>query len=88
MKTAEIRALFLQQLAAECGGHFVEELRCSASILDGTAPQCGEPANTQVRFQMAAKLREAAAKLCDHARFNSDGTCRYCDTFVVEVSDR
>jgi hypothetical protein len=47
----------------------VEDLRLAENQLRPTAAP----------YRLRAALKRHAFALCDHARLNSDGTCRYCE---------
>lgn len=62
---------------------FVETLRASASVLDGSMEkQFGAGIASRVSFELASRLRDAAQRLCDHVRMSRDGTCRYCELSI------
>jgi hypothetical protein len=74
------RAYFAHLLATDddtCVRHR-ETLRAAAAILNGTTPW-GKKHIAMVKAELAAKLLDAAAMLCNHCRVESDGRCRYCD---------
>lgn len=58
--------------------NFVEDLRASAAMLDGSAPVLPEMIRAQTARELAGRLRGVAQQLCDHARIQS-GRCRYCE---------
>jgi hypothetical protein len=78
------RAHFLASIANDDGARavLVEDLRCAAAMLDGSAPDFGEATNIKSAFRIAAKLRDAAQRLCDHTRATPDGRCRYCEALM------
>lgn len=74
--------VFLEKLARddERRALLVAELRCAASLLEGSEPEASYARDIQVQagFTIACRLRDLAANLCDHARLEPDGRCRYC----------
>jgi hypothetical protein len=73
---------FVEQLRSDrIRAEFVEHLRASASLLDGSSP-LPEHVRTEVGATLARELRGLAAQLCDHGRLCSDGTCRYCGAAI------
>lgn len=58
----------------------------SANALDGSGiagdPSAPPEVRVKVAFQLAARLRDVAQRLCDHCRESGDGRCRYCRTLM------
>src|SRR5258706_4664335 len=83
-----IRKRFLSTLETndDTRAAFVEDLRGAAELLDESGPdlgQHGEVIRAKVSRSLPGKLRDAAQRLCDHARTGSDDRCRYCEALMV-----
>ena len=87
------RARFLAALASgdRTRPDLVESLRAAAARIEDTAhlSSFGSATGAEVpgaivnaHHTIAAQLRDAAQRLCDHVRISSDGRCRYCDLLV------
>lgn len=77
---------------------YVESLRMAASILENRAGHWGfhldtgigqstpgaEGAMAFAACKTARELRDLAQRLCDHARGDGDGCCRYCEVRFAE----
>ena len=81
------RSLFLAELTTDgdARAHLVEALRHAAATLDGTGRAFDELTVARVGPKVAAVLRDAAQRLCDHARTSNSGRCRYCETLMDTV---
>jgi len=68
----------------------IEDLRCTAGILDGTGWKVPPDILERVSYVLAARLRVVAQQLCDHGRLHgrSAGTvCRYCEQFFPDDTE-
>ena len=77
---------YLQQIATDDNARssLVEDLRFASALLTGESRCVDEAHLVRCSFRLARRLREVAQRLCDHARINSDDTCRYCEGVVEE----
>jgi hypothetical protein len=77
---------FLRQLAEndDDRARHVEVLRHAAALLTETGIELSGEMRVRVAHRLAVDLRDAAQRLCDHARVSGDGRCRYCETLIVE----
>lgn len=69
---------------SEARACLVEDLRCAATLLDGTYADDDVVIKERVSQKTARRLREVAASLCDHARTHG-AHCRYCEAVLPDA---